>query len=198
MKKIIIFFFLLLYKAEVRILAIMITHQIFIKKTAKKISKWCLIKLRISKLEFFYFVLLSNDEIYIKISFHILLQANQCAMVHVPFDDETFLNVYSLFFLSFLTYYLYKYLMKRCTHAHLPLDGQLEDTNEYIYVYIRNQTPERNANIVVLSYRFNRDKAIERISKKILSFSHLFEHYDFFLCVNRLWSFIVRSIIGEI
>jgi hypothetical protein len=103
-------------------------------------------------------------------------------MVHVPFDDETFLNVYSLFFLSFLTYYLYKYLMKRCTHAHLPLDGQLEDTNEYVYVYIRNQTPERNANIVVLSYRFNRDKAIERISKKILSFSHLFEHYDFF-CV---------------
>jgi hypothetical protein len=99
------------------------------------------------------------------------------------------------FSLSLFIYYLYKYLMKKCIHAHLPLDGQLEDTNECIYicVYIRNQTPERNANIVVLSYRFNRDKAIERISKEILSFSHLFEHYDtffLFVCVYVYLSFM--------
>lgn len=44
-----------------------------------------------------------------------------------------------------------------------------------IYVYIQNQTPERNANVVVLSYRFNRDKEIERISKR---------YYHFLICSN--------------
>ena len=54
----------------------------------------------------FYFVLLHYDEIYISTYlFHSLLQANQCAMVHVPFDDddETFLNASSRFFLLSLS-----------------------------------------------------------------------------------------------
>lgn len=54
--------------------------------------------------------------------------------------------------------------------------GGYKRINVCIGIYMQNQTPERNTNVVVLSYRFNRDKEIERISKEILSFSHLFEH----------------------
>ena len=47
--------------------------------------------------------------------------------------------------------------------------------------HIQNQTRERNANVAVLSYRFNRDEGTDRQRAgglKILSVSHLLEHYD--------------------
>ncbi len=44
-----------------------------------------------------------------------------------------------------------------------------------IYTYIQNQTRERNANVDVLSYRFNRGKETERISIR---------YYHFLICSN--------------
>lgn len=134
-----------------------------------------------------------------KYLFHSLLQANQCAMVHVPFDDETFLNISSRFFLllsSSLSLNVlsieisYEKVYTRASSAWWTVGGY-KRINVYVCIgiYIQNQTPERNTNVVVLSYRFNRDKEIERISKEILSFSHLFEHYGPFflsLCLSSI------------
>lgn len=83
-------------------------------------------------------------------------------------------SMYIRSFFLFMTYYLYKYLMKkvntRASSAWWTVGGY-----KRIYVYIQNQTRERNANVVVLSYRFNRDKEIERISRR---------YYHFLICSN--------------
>ncbi len=127
-----------------------------------------------------------------KYLFIYLLQANQCAMVHVPFDDETFLYVYSFFF-SWHIIYINILWKGAYTRIFRLMDSWRIQTN--IYTYIQNQTRERNANVDVLSYRFNRGKETERISIR---------YYHFLICSNitifflSLWSFTGRSIIGEI